>query len=298
MYRAALLDFVEFADAWDGGEAIECFADLDYWLAFYAHQAYVTGHPKKYKVTRAVCATEHWMPEAKPLRLVRRCLRGWDRLVPSKPAAPMPRDLARATATMAALLAKTASALAMLLAHDTWLRIGECAGLRVRDVVDSREHADPVMRGVSVFIPEAKTGRRQAVRVEDAEIAVLLVAWRDAVEASEGPDARLFPSAARLRSDLAEALAPFRVEARGLHFTFQSFRHGGASRAYLAGSDMADILLRGRWKVESSGKHCIQAGRQLLLGLQLPPEVTALACRIEEVGLVHLFDADLADQLG
>ena len=136
------------------------------------------------------------------------------------------------------------------------------------------------MRGVSVFIPEAKIGRRQAVRVEDAEIAVLLVAWRDAVEASEGPDARLFPSAARLRSDLAEALAPFRVEARGLHFTFHSFRHGGASRAYLAGSDMADILLRGRWKVESSGKHYIQAGRQLLLGLQLPPEVTALACRI------------------
>ena len=229
LYRAALLDFVDFADAWDGGEAIESFADLDYWLAFYAHQAYVTGHPKKYKVTRAVCATEHWMPEAKPLRLVRRCLRGWDRLVPSKPAAPMPRDLARATATMAALLAKTASALAMLVAHDTWLRIGECAGLRVPDVVDSREHADPVMRGVSVFLPEAKTGRRQAVRVEDAEVAVLLVAWRDAVEASEGPDAKLFPPAARLRSDLAEALAPFHVEARGMHFTFHSFRHGGAS---------------------------------------------------------------------
>ena len=74
---------------------------------------------------------------------------------------------------MAALLAKPASGLAMLVAHDTWLRIGECAGLRVRDVVDSREHADPVMRGVSVFIPEAKTGRRQSVRVEDAKIAVL-----------------------------------------------------------------------------------------------------------------------------
>ena len=89
MYRAALVEFVEFADAWDGGEAIETYADLDYWLAFYAHQAYVTGRPKKYKISRAVYATEHWMPEAKPLRLVRRCLRGWDRLVPSKPAAPM-----------------------------------------------------------------------------------------------------------------------------------------------------------------------------------------------------------------
>ena len=238
------------------------------------------------------------MPEAKPLRLVRRCLRGWDRLVPSKPAAPMPRDLARASASMAALLGKPGSGLAMLVAHDTWLRIGECSGLRVRDVVDSREHADPVMRGVSVFIPEAKTGRRQAVRVDDADIAVLLIAWRDAVAARFGPDGKLFPSAARLRADLAATLVPFRVEARGLHFTFHSFRHGGASRAYLAGWDMADILLRGRWKVESSGKHYIQAGRQLLLGLDLPQEVTVLASRIEEIGLVHLFDSDLADRLG
>ena len=61
---------------------------------------------------------------------------------------------------------------------------------------------------------------------------------------------------------------------------------------------MADILLCGRWKVESSGKHYIQAGRQLLLGLQSPPEETALGFRIEEVKLVHLFDAGLADQLG
>ena len=70
-----------------------------------------------------------------------------------------------------------------------------------------------------------------------------------------------------------------------------------ASRAYLAGWDTADILLQGRWKAESSGKHYIQAGRQLLLGLDLPQEVTVLASRIEEIGLVHLFDSDLADRL-
>ena len=50
--------------------------------------------------------------------------------------------------------------------------------------------------------------------------------------------------------------------------------------------------------MESSGKHYIQAGRQLLLGLDLPQEVTVLASRIEEIGLVHLFDSDLADRLG
>ena len=28
--RAAFVEFVEFADAWDGGDAIETYADLDY----------------------------------------------------------------------------------------------------------------------------------------------------------------------------------------------------------------------------------------------------------------------------
>ena len=60
---------------------------------------------------------------------------------------------------------------------------------------------------------------------------------------------------------------------------------------------MSDILLRGRWQVESSAKHYVQAGRQLLLALALPEEVTELARQIARVGLRNLFAADLAARL-
>jgi hypothetical protein len=60
---------------------------------------------------------------------------------------------------------------------------------------------------------------------------------------------------------------------------------------------MADVLLRGRWKVESSGRHYVQSGRQLLLTLALPLEVTTLAGQIARVGLRQLFADDLAARL-
>lgn len=185
----------------------------------------------------------------------------------------------------------------MLVSFDAWLRISEVAGLRARDVVDTRDHADEVMHGVSVFLPKTKTGRRQAVRIEDPAVADLLVAWRDACGARHGENAQLFPDPPDLRAALARSLGLFRVDAHGLAFTWHSFRHGGASRAYLSGMMMADVLLRGRWKVESSGRHYVQSGRQLLLTLALPLEVTTLAGQIARVGLRQLFADDLAARL-
>ena len=55
-----------------------------------------------------------------------------------------------------------------------------------------------------------------------------------------------------------------------------------------------DILLRGRWKAEASGRHYVQSGRQLLIGSQLPPLVTQLAQRVQSLGLAALLRLDLA----
>ena len=68
-------------------------------------------------------------------------------------------------------------------------------------------------------------------------------------------------------------------EMRGLRFVWHSLRHGGASRAFLRGGAVVlpDLLVRGRWVVEASGRHYIQSGRQLLLSLALPPEISTLA---------------------
>ena len=97
-----------------------------------------------------------------------------------------------------------------------------------------------------------KLSWRQAVMVEDPAVAALLLVLAGAQGQAA---AKLFPPPAQLRSVLARCLHVLDVDAHGLAFVWHSFRHGGASRAYLRGDEMSRILTRGRWAVESSGRH-------------------------------------------
>ncbi len=297
-YAKAVHAFISFVRA--HGDRVHTAEDADYWIAYYAHVAYTTGRPSKSEVRMALYGLEHWLPEIKPLTLGRRCLRGWEKLVPPRPAAPMTRDLMRACAAVAALDGDIGGCLAMLLSFDCWLRISEVSGLRPVDIVDTRGAADPVNRGVSVFLPEAKTGRRQAVRIDDADLAEMVVAWGAVSARAPGSGGSLFPPPASLRAVLSRCLRKLddgSFDTRGLSFVWHSFRHGGASRAHLGGMALAEILTRGRWAVESSARHYIQAGRQMLLAIALPLEVAELARRVERVGIRSFFASDLGDRL-
>ena len=291
-YEVEVRHFVGFVR--DRGDRIDTREDLDYWMAYYAHVAYTEGHPSKGAVEKALAGVEHWLPEFKPLPLTRRCVRGWGKLKPPQPAAPFPRDLVWACATLACLSGDSAAGVAMLVAYDCWLRISEISGITVEDVHDTRGRVDPVGRGVSVYLPETKTGRRQAVMVEEPAVAALLLVLANA----PGPRAaKLFPPPANLRSVLARCLGVLNVDAHGLAFVWHSFRHGGASRSYLRGDEMPRILTRGRWAVESSGRHYIQSGRQLLLAQELPPTVIDLSRRLERAGVESLLSRDLRARL-
>ena len=182
----------------------------------------------------------------------------------------------------------------MMVSYDCWLRISEISGITAADVHDTRAQVDPVGRGVSVFLPETKTGRRQAVMVEDPAVAALLLVL---VRAQVQRAAKLFSAPATVRSVLARCLSVLNVDAHGLAFVWHSFRHGGASRAYLRGDEMSRILTRGRWAVESSGRHYIQSGRQLLLTQELPLIVIDLARRLEDAGIESLLARDLRERL-
>ena len=291
-YDAEARHFIEFVR--ERGDRIHTKEDLDYWMSYYCHIAYTDGYRSKSACEKALAGLEHWLPEFKPLPLTRRCLRGWGRLQPPQPAAPFPRDLVWACATLACLSGDVAAGVAMLVAYDCWLRIGEVSGVTVADVYDSRRQVDPVGRGVSVFLPETKTGRRQAVMVEEPAVAALLLAL---ARAQDQRTAKLFPTPDTLRRVLARCLGALNVEAHGLAFVWHGFRHGGASRAFLRGDEISSILVRGRWAAESSGRHYIQSGRQLLIAQQLPGEVTDLARRIERVGLESLLARDLRARL-
>ena len=168
-------------------------------------------------------------------------------------------------------------------------------------MIDNRGQADPAGRRVAVYLETTKTGRRQAVIVESSEVAAILVAWRDAHRAQGlSEEALLFPAPDQLRKALAQALQGVGLAEgndRGLHFSWHSCRHGGASRAFLLNKPMSDILLRGRWKAESSGRHYVQAGRQMLIGSALPPLITRIAQRVGSLGLAALLGPDFAARL-
>ena len=130
--------------------------------------------------------------------------------------------------------------------------------------------------------------------VEDPAVAALLLVLARAQSQRHAP---LFPPPAKLRSVLARCLGVFNVDAHGLTFVWHGFRHGGASWAYLRGDEMSRILTRGRWAVESSGRHYIQSGRQLLLAQELPPAVVDLARRHAQAGVESLLSRDLRARL-
>ena len=136
--------------------------------------------------------------------------------------------------------------------------------------------------------------------VDNAEIAGLLAAWAEATRRRGGGNARLFPRAEELRAAFHRAmdvLVPGGADVRGLSFCWHSFRHGGASRAFLEGRSLDAIMLRGRWAAQSSARHYIQAGRQMLLSIRQPTEVQALAVRLRRVGQAAILQPDLRGRL-
>ena len=298
-YKPAVREFISFVK--EHGDVVDSAEECEYWLAYYMHVCYVTGLASKSRCHFALYGIEFFMPEAKPLKLPRACMRGWDKLVPPTPYAPMPLDLCYAVAVTCVLAGAVAVGIAVLLSFDCLLRISEVAGLRVGDIVDHRAQADPVGRGVAVYLRVTKTGRRQAVMVEDPALAELPVAWQAAV-ARTNPGGLLFPPVLELRGMMNRALRALddgTWETRGLRFVWHSLRHGSASRTYLRGGAVVlpDLLVRGRWAADASGRHYIQSGRQMLLALALPAEIAMMARALRAVGIAALASPDFRSRL-
>ena len=134
--------------------------------------------------------------------------------------------------------------------------------------------------------------------LEDSGLASLLVDWQSVVARAD-PAGPLFPPVAVLRDTLGRALRALddgSWETRGLRFVWHSLRHGGASRAFLPGGAVVlpDLLVRGPWAVEASGRHYIQSGCQLLLSLTLPAEMSTLVRGYRALGIASLALPDFA----
>ena len=94
-YGPAVVEFLRYVQ--ECGEDLFSKDDADYWLAHYIHVEYAkvpTRGTRKGHCRNAVYGLEHFYPAFKPLTVSRRCIVGWDRLLPPTPYAPMHLDVA------------------------------------------------------------------------------------------------------------------------------------------------------------------------------------------------------------
>lgn len=200
-------------------------------------------------------------------------LKGWMKLKPSQSYPPLTWDLSVLIACQMARQHKLRMAIATVLAFDCFLRVGELVSIRRADVAttgDARMGSE--YRGTAIRLRKTKTGPNQWVQVHDKHVELLLLAL---VSCVSGDQSLLFPfTANQYRSMFKTTCAQLQLSST---YVPHSLRHGGATRWHLLGNSIEDILLRGRWSSTKSARRYIQAGRAMLLTVQVPSSIATTA---------------------
>ena len=267
-------------------------AQIDRALAVYIQSCYDAQSSFTY-ASHALNAAVHQRPELRhQLPLSRQCIRGWDKVRVSTSHAPLTWEL---TVLMACTMARSgyhAPAVAMLVAFDCFLRVGELTRIRLSDVVmpnDARMgRAHPTM---AVVLRAAKTGKMQSVSVWSSDVAQLLAYWARscATRAAAGPDPRIFPfSPDFLRRLMRNTATALQLPA---HYTPHSLRHGGTTDDFLRNGSVERVQFRGRWKSMESVRRYVQTARAVLAAQRVPPHLNEIGVTLSESlvpSLTHL----------
>jgi integrase len=173
-----------------------------------------------------------------------RSIKGFTRLKPSQPWAPLPYTI---TTVIASWLAVThpkwgfAMATGILLSFDCYLRSSELLNIRYEDVAfgrDARLGLDDDQR-VHIHLQHTKTGNNKGVEVRCRHVKILLHHLKRCNKHgdylfhwSRDTHLRWFHKACSVLS-------------LPTHYVHHSLRHGGATRDYLNGIPIADVMVRG-----------------------------------------------------
>jgi integrase len=198
-------------------------------------------------------------------------LRGWLAMKPPRQRPPLTWPLTCAIAVKLASMGHGDAAIATLLAFDCLLRLSEVLNIRSNDVIEGRDVDRSLPPNTSIRLPQSKTGRNQTVAIRDADVVKLV----RAVCGSRSKGSRLFSiSAAAYRTQFKRACKEL-----GLPATIvpHSLRHGGATRMYMAGEEVARIKTAGRWKSIFTCEHYIQIGQALIATVHVPQRVLRAA---------------------
>lgn len=291
-YRKNMINFLKFARLTYPIFLTLGVRRLDSLLAAYIERLHSQGSPFDY-ASHAVHGVAFHRPELRgPMSLptARQCLRGWARTRTTTSHPPLTWEL---TVVLAATMAKAGNhgpAVAILLAFDCYLRVGELTRLRCCDIV---QPLDPRMgsghTAMALRLPKTKTGLNQWVSINNTDVTALLVTWMQHQhhDFSQQSIRLVFPfSPSHLRSLLHSTKEKLGLGATP--YVPHSLRHGGATRDYLHGASIEHVMYRGRWQSMVSARRYIQTGRALLVAQQVP-------AALNELGLV--LGQDLAASL-
>lgn len=254
---------------------------LDRLLAVFIQHSYDAASPYTY-AAHALHAVVYHRPDLKAqLYVSRQCLKGWQRVKQSSSHPPLTWEL---TVIIACALAKSgfhAPAVAMLVAFDCYLRVGELTRIRVRDIIMP---ADPRMGRVhtamAVCLARTKTGLNQSVAISRPEVADVLCAW-----VRQLPRRDADPLVFAFSPDLLRRLMRNACVQLGIGHTAyvpHSLRHGGATADFLLTGSIERVQFRGRWKSMESVRTYVQTARALLAAQAVPPALNQLGAQLAD----------------
>ena len=277
-YDVAVRKFLGWCADFGHGERFSV-EDLDALVFRYISWVYVGGNTRgnRQNCVNLVSGVSMYLPHARGrLVLCSRALHSWDKLVPGKVGVPVPYGVMLLLCFLFRAAGDREMALLVQLCFRLYLRISEALGLRVSDVkVPSKGGGSSSVGGV--YMAHAKTGRDQSAVFVDP----VLVSFLEEHLVGLGTSDRLFPfSYSDVRQRLKSALALLGLSHLPL-VTPHSFRHGGATHAYILGTRMEDIMVQGRWASLQTARRYVQAGRSLLFSLRLTSEIEQMVSVLE-----------------
>lgn len=203
----------------------------------------------------------------------KRMINRWKKEVPSESYPPLTWDLAVTIAVQMVRSGHYRFAVATVLGFDCLLRINELLSLRANDFADAKDaRMGSEYKLTSFRIRTAKTGKNQSVDVLDESVKTLV---RPLVAAAKRPDDLLFPGGDRkYRALFHQCCAELQLSR---DYVPHSLRHGGATRLFLQGWALDDIMIRGRWAATASARRYIQSAKAVAIATAVPDHIQSIA---------------------
>jgi integrase len=265
------------------------FDDLDDLITDYFHDLYEQGDGKgKGLAADTLYGVCKYFPRAQGhLPTAEQSLRGWQRLQTSISYPPLTWELTVAISVQMCRHGLVRQGIGTLLAFDCFLRVGELVGLHKSDVADVGDiRVGSGLSGMCLRLRQTKTGANQWVQVENPHVQKLL---RVVMTGTQRPSDRLFPfTSASYRTTFKSICAELGLSE---DYVPHSLRHGGATHWHITGHRIEDILMRGRWQSTKSARRYVQAGRAMLLSMDVPVHIARIG---EQLGTNVLLSISLS----